>query len=116
MPRSRDRSWSATDLQTASQMGPMIRARGLKAAEELIADALKRGAKLAAGGKRPAHLNKGHFLEPTVLTGVSGRRARHASRNRSRPIAPIVGFSDVDEVIARANALPFGLAGYVFTQ
>ena len=102
-------------LADGVQMGPMIRARGLKAAEELIADALRRGAKLATGGKRPAHLNKGHFLEPTVLTGVPDE-ARIMQEEPFAPIAPIVGFSDVDEVIARANALPFGLAGYVFSN
>lgn len=102
-------------LADGVQMGPMIRARGLRSAEELIADALQRGAKLAAGGKRPAHLNKGHFLQPTVLTGVPDD-ARVMREEPFAPIAPIVGFSDVDEVIARANALPFGLAGYVFTN
>ena len=102
-------------LAEGVQMGPMIRARGLKAAEELIADAVKRGARVTAGGKRPANLNKGHFLEPTVLTGVPDD-ARVMMEEPFAPIAPIVGFTDVDEVIARANALPFGLAGYVFSN
>lgn len=102
-------------LKDGVQMGPMIRARGLKAAEELIADAVSRGAKILTGGKRPAHLNKGHFLEPTVLVEIP-EDARVMHEEPFAPIAPICGFSDTDDVIARANALPFGLAGYVFSN
>lgn len=102
-------------LADGVQMGPMIRARGLKAAEELIADATARGARVLAGGRRPAHLNKGHFLEPTVLSQVPDD-ARVMNEEPFAPIAPITGFSDVDDVIARANALPFGLAAYVFSN
>jgi succinate-semialdehyde dehydrogenase/glutarate-semialdehyde dehydrogenase len=60
-------------------------------------------------------LNKGHFLEPTVLTQVPDE-ARVMQEEPFAPVAPIVSFTDVDEVIIRANALPFGLAGYVFSQ
>jgi succinate-semialdehyde dehydrogenase/glutarate-semialdehyde dehydrogenase len=102
-------------LKDGVQMGPMIRARGLKAAEELIADAVSRGARLLAGGHRPAHLNKGHFLEPTVLVEVPDD-ARVMQEEPFAPIAPIVGFTDMDDVMARANALSFGLAGYVFSR
>lgn len=102
-------------LRDGVHMGPMIRARGLKAAEDLIADAVSRGAQLLAGGQRPPHLNKGHFLEPTVLAQVPDE-ARVMQEEPFAPIAPIVGFSDPDDVITRANALPFGLAGYVFSQ
>ena len=74
-----------------------------------------RAARVLHGGKRPAHLNKGHFLEPTVLTDVSDD-ARIMSEEPFAPIAPILSFADEDEVIARANALPFGLASYVFSN
>ena len=50
-----------------------------------------------------------------MLTGVPDD-ARVMHEEPFAPIAPIVGFTDVDEVIARANALPFGLAGYVFSN
>ena len=102
-------------LDNRTQMGPMIRARGLKAAEGLIADAVSRGARVLAGGRRPPHLNKGHFLEPTVLADVA-EDARVMREEPFAPIAPITGFTDLDDVIARANALPFGLAGYVFSN
>jgi succinate-semialdehyde dehydrogenase/glutarate-semialdehyde dehydrogenase len=102
-------------LDEKTSMGPMIRARGLLGAEELIADALAKKAKLLTGGKRPAHLNKGHFLEPTVLSDVPDD-ARIMYEEPFAPIAPIIRFSNTNEVIARANALPFGLAGYVFSN
>ncbi len=102
-------------LRDGVTMGPMIRARGVDGALELVADAIKRGARLLTGGGRPAHLNKGHFLEPTVLADVADD-ARIMNEEPFAPIAPIATFTDEDDVIRRANALPFGLAAYVFTN
>ena len=96
-------------------MGPMIRARAVDSALALVQDAVERGARLLAGGGRPAHLNKGHFLQPTVLADV-GDDARIMHEEPFAPVAPITTFRDEDEVIERANALPFGLAAYVFTN
>ncbi len=102
-------------LKEGVSMGPMIRARAVVGALELIEDAVQRGARLLTGGGRPAHLNKGHFLEPTVLTDVSDE-ACIMNEEPFAPIAPITTFTDEDDVIRRANALPFGLAAYVFTN
>ncbi len=102
-------------LKEGVTMGPMIRRRAVDAALELIEDAVTRGARLLTGGGRPAHLNTGHFLEPTVLADV-GDDARIMNEEPFAPIAPITTFSDEDEVIRRANALPFGLAAYVFSN
>ncbi|MDR3496608.1 MAG: NAD-dependent succinate-semialdehyde dehydrogenase [Ancalomicrobiaceae bacterium] len=95
-------------------MGPMIRRSALETALELIADARARGARLLAGGGRPAHLNRGHFIEPTVIADVDDG-ARIMQEEPFAPVAPIVGFVDEDAMIERANGLPFGLAAYVFT-
>ena len=97
------------------QIGPMANARGLEVAKSLIQDAVDRGAKLLAGGRRPAGFNRGYFLEPTVLGAVPDD-ARIMVEEPFSPIAPITTFRDFDEVIGRANALPFGLAGYVFSR
>jgi succinate-semialdehyde dehydrogenase/glutarate-semialdehyde dehydrogenase len=102
-------------LDAGVNVGPMIRARAVDTALELIDDATQRGARLLAGGRRPAHLNKGHFLEPTVLADVADD-ARIMHDEPFAPIAPIVSFDDEDEVLERANALPFGLAAYVFSN
>tara|TARA_R110000751_G_scaffold307889_2_gene433708 strand:- start:32943 stop:34397 length:1455 start_codon:yes stop_codon:yes gene_type:complete len=102
-------------LQDGVTIGPMIRERALQSALDLIEDAKQKGASVLAGGQRPADLNKGHFLEPTVLANVPDD-ARIMHDEPFAPIAPITGFTDRDEVMVRANNVPFGLAGYIFTQ
>jgi succinate-semialdehyde dehydrogenase/glutarate-semialdehyde dehydrogenase len=102
-------------LKDGVTMGPMIRARAVDGALALVEDAVAKGARLLHGGRRPAHLNKGHFLEPTVLADVPDD-ARIMIEEPFAPIAPITTFSEEDEVIERANALPFGLAAYVFSN
>jgi len=102
-------------LDPATTMGPMIRARAVDAALTLISDAQDRGARLLAGGARPVHLNRGHFLEPTVLADVPDD-ARIMAEEPFAPVAPIAGWEEFDEVIARANSTEFGLAAYVFTE
>lgn len=102
-------------LDEGVQMGPMANARGLATIQDLTADALDRGAELLAGGRRPEGINRGFFFEPTVLGHVPDE-ARVMHEEPFGPIAPITPFSSYDEVIARANALPFGLAGYVFSN
>ena len=102
-------------LDDGVQMGPMANARGLATAKEMIADAQERGADLLAGGGTPSGMDKGYFLEPTVL-GRVGDDAKIMVEEPFAPVAPITTFTDTDEVLERANSLPFGLAGYVFTS
>lgn len=102
-------------LDPATSMGPMIRARAVDSALALISEARDRGARLLAGGSRPAHLNRGHFLEPTVLADVPDS-ARIMHEEPFAPVAPIAAWDDFDDVIARANSTEFGLAAYVFTE
>jgi succinate-semialdehyde dehydrogenase / glutarate-semialdehyde dehydrogenase len=96
-------------------MGPLANARGLENIKSLVADALERGAELLAGGRPAAGFNRGFFFEPTVLGRVPNG-ARIMTEEPFGPAAPIATFTDFDEVMSRANALPFGLAGYVFTK
>ncbi|MGB5557897.1 MAG: NAD-dependent succinate-semialdehyde dehydrogenase [Paracoccaceae bacterium] len=102
-------------LDDGVQVGPMANKRGLETIQRMTQDALDRGAELLAGGKAPAGFNKGHFMEPTVLGRVPDD-ALVMNEEPFGPIAPITTFSDYDDVIARANSLPFGLAGYVFSN
>ncbi|MBU2960123.1 NAD-dependent succinate-semialdehyde dehydrogenase [Citreicella sp. C3M06] len=97
------------------QVGPMANRRGLETIRRMTQDALDKGAQLLAGGGTPAGANKGFFIEPTVLGQVPDD-ALVMTEEPFGPIAPITTFRDYDEVIARANALPFGLAGYVFSN
>jgi succinate-semialdehyde dehydrogenase/glutarate-semialdehyde dehydrogenase len=95
------------------QMGPLNNARRLEAAERFLADARDGGAKVALGGKRIGA--RGFFFEPTVLTRL-GDRAAIMSEEPFCPVAPIVPFAALDEAIAKANAVDFGLAAYAFTN
>jgi len=102
-------------LDQGVQMGPMANARGLATAKAMIADAQERGADLLAGGGTPEGMNKGYFLEPTVLGRVPDD-AKIMVEEPFAPVAPITTFVDTEDVLDRANSLPFGLAGYVFTS
>jgi succinate-semialdehyde dehydrogenase/glutarate-semialdehyde dehydrogenase len=95
--------------------GPMVNARGRERIEALVQDAVRRGAKVAAGGSRPKDFNRGFFFEPTVLDDVPDD-ARVMIDEPFGPIAPVSGFDTFDDVITRANGTPFGLASYVWTK
>jgi succinate-semialdehyde dehydrogenase / glutarate-semialdehyde dehydrogenase len=94
-------------------MGPMANPRRITAMEGFIADAVKSGAQLRAGGSRIG--NKGNFFEPTVLTNVP-RDARVMSEEPFGPLAIINPFGSFDEVVTEANRLPYGLAAYAYTR
>jgi succinate-semialdehyde dehydrogenase/glutarate-semialdehyde dehydrogenase len=102
-------------LEQTTTTGPMIRARAVESALLLIEDAQSQGARILTGGGRPAHLNRGHFLEPTVLADVPDS-ARIMRDEPFAPVAPIAPWEDFDDVVARANGTEFGLAAYVFTE
>jgi succinate-semialdehyde dehydrogenase/glutarate-semialdehyde dehydrogenase len=98
--------------QAGVTMGPLINTRRLAAMERLVADALERGGKLLAGGRRIG--NEGTYFEPTVITDVPDD-ALIMTEEPFGPVAPIVRFKETEEALARANALPYGLAAFAFT-
>jgi succinate-semialdehyde dehydrogenase/glutarate-semialdehyde dehydrogenase len=93
-------------------MGPLANPRRLTAMERFVADATGRGARLECGGTRLG--NEGNFFAPTVLTDVPDDAALMVEEPFG-PLAPVARFSTLDQAIARANALPFGLAAFAFT-
>lgn len=100
-------------LDPAVQMGPLANGRRVEAIDRLVRDACARGAKRLAGGERRA--GPGYFFPPTVLADVPD----DALAMREEPFAPLALIQPVDsldEAIRKANALPFGLAAYAFTQ
>ncbi|MGW1748385.1 NAD-dependent succinate-semialdehyde dehydrogenase [Streptomyces sp. NPDC002092] len=100
-------------LAEGTTMGPLANERRLKSLERLTADAVARGAKVLTGGER---LDRpGYFFAPTVLTDVP-EDADLLHEEPFGPIAPIVPFTDLDEALRTANALPYGLAAYGFTD
>jgi succinate-semialdehyde dehydrogenase/glutarate-semialdehyde dehydrogenase len=102
-------------IDPAVTCGPLINTRGRDRIEAMTRDALGQGARLLAGGQRPAAFNKGYFFEPTVLDDVP-EDALVMREEPFGPIAPIAAWDSFDDVIARANSTPFGLASYVFTR
>ncbi|AUW59652.1 NAD-dependent succinate-semialdehyde dehydrogenase [Sphingobium sp. SCG-1] len=100
-------------LDAGTTMGPLAHDRRVRAMEGFVADAVSRGAEVVVGGA--ALKGDGHFFEPTVLFNTPDE-SRIMLEEPFGPVAPISIFDDVDEVLGRANALPFGLASYVFTR
>jgi succinate-semialdehyde dehydrogenase / glutarate-semialdehyde dehydrogenase len=99
-------------LADGTTMGPLANPRRLDAMEGFVADAKKRGAQIRAGGGR--HGNQGFFFAPTVVTNIPDD-SRLMTEEPFGPVAPITPFKTFDEVVERANSLPFGLAAYAFT-
>jgi len=100
-------------LDPESTMGPLANPRRINAMESILADAEEKGAKIETGGSRIG--NQGNFFEPTVLTNVP-ENARIMNEEPFGPVAVMLPFKDTDEVLERANKLPFGLASYAFTH
>ena len=69
--------------------------------------------KIVTGGSR--HGNQSYFFQPTVITDVPDD-SKIMTEEPFGPVAPIVPFKTFDEVVERANSLPFGLAAYAFTS
>jgi len=95
------------------QMGPLANPRRLTAMAEFTQDAVDRGARVAAGGERIGQ--SGNFWAPTVLVDVP-LDAKVFNDEPFGPMAAIRSFNTMDEAIAEANRLPFGLAGYAYTR
>jgi succinate-semialdehyde dehydrogenase/glutarate-semialdehyde dehydrogenase len=102
-------------LDEGVTMGPMAEPGHRDKALRLAQDAAARGAKLLTGGRRPPHLPKGYFVEPTVLAGVP-RDAAIMREEPFVPVMPIVPFRTLEEALAMANDTPYALASYVATR
>ncbi len=95
------------------QVGPLIDDAGRAKVEELVSDAVDRGAKAVCGGTRPG--GPGYFYPPTVLAGVEPG-SRILKEEVFGPVAPVATFETDDEAIAAANDTEFGLVSYAYTQ
>ena len=103
-------------LDAANQMGPLANPRRPEAIESFIGNAVKAGARLAAGGERGGgSQDRGFFFRPTVLTDVP-LEARVMNEEPFGPIALMRPFRTFDEAVEQANRLPYGLAAYCFTE
>lgn len=100
-------------LDAASNMGPMANARRPQSIAELVDDARDAGARVLAGGA-PGD-GDGFFYQPTVLADVP-LSAKAMNDEPFGPVALLAPFGSVEDAIAQANRLPFGLAAYCFTE
>jgi succinate-semialdehyde dehydrogenase/glutarate-semialdehyde dehydrogenase len=101
-------------LEPDAQVGPLIHERRIGAMQAMVDDALTYpGAKLLCGGRRLER--PGSFYQPTVLEAVPPA-ARVQREEPFGPIALLDEFIELDDAVRRANALPFGLAAYAFTN
>jgi len=100
-------------LAEGTQMGPLANPRRLTAMADFCEDATRKGATVLAGGQRIG--NAGNFWQPTVLADVP-LDARVFNDEPFGPVAAIRSFNQLDEAIAEANRLSYGLAGYAFTK
>ncbi|BBZ21660.1 aldehyde dehydrogenase family protein [Mycolicibacter hiberniae] len=98
----------------ATMMGPLIREVQRERVESLIASGVEEGAQIAFGGKRPAHLDRGYYVEPTLFVGVDNSM-RIAQEEIFGPVAVVIPFTDDDDAVRIANDSRYGLAGGVWS-
>lgn len=96
-------------------MGPQVKKDHRDFLLDLIKDAVDKGAKVVYGGRIPESLTKGNFIMPTLLDNMQDDM-RITHEEVFGPIFPIYTFSDVDDVIKRANDTTYGLAAYVYAH
>jgi succinate-semialdehyde dehydrogenase/glutarate-semialdehyde dehydrogenase len=100
-----------------SKIGPMINARAVDKIARHVDDAVAKGAKVAAGGRRVrnAIADGPHYYAPTVLTGAT-KEMELSCEETFGPVAPVFRFTTEAEAVELANDTPFGLAAYFYTQ
>jgi succinate-semialdehyde dehydrogenase / glutarate-semialdehyde dehydrogenase len=101
-----------------SQVGPMINARAVEKIERHVNDAVRRGAKVLAGGRRLQEEGSaalGNYYAPTVLANAT-REMQLASEETFGPVVPLFRFESEDEVVSDANDTPYGLAAYFYAR
>jgi len=105
----------ATD--PAAQIGPMINARAVEKIERHVKDAVGRGARVVAGGTRikSDRCPGPNYYAPTVLVDVNATMDCSCEETFG-PVAPVTRFSTEADVVAEANATPFGLAAYFYSN
>lgn len=96
------------------QLGPLASRRQLERVESYIAAGVSGGATLIAGGQRPAHLERGFFIEPTLFANVDNTSVI-AQEEIFGPVLSLIPCGDVDDAVRIANDSNFGLHGSVFT-
>ena len=109
-----------TDVDIANKegrhIGPVVSKVQYDKIQNLIHEGIKEGAKLVAGGPdRPAHLNKGYFVKPTIFADVNNEMTI-AKEEIFGPVVSIIPFSTEEEAIKISNDTAYGLTNYIQTK
>lgn len=96
-------------------MGPLVSAEHLKKVEWYIKKGVEEGARLLYGGIRPAGLEKGFFIMPTILCDAA-HNMTIAREEIFGPVAVIIKYTDSDDITALANDSPYGLCAHIWTS
>jgi len=100
-------------LDESTELGPVQNARQLAVVESLVDDAKKQGGTILCGGERLA--GNGYFYKPTVVTNITD--GDHlVDEEQFGPVIPVIKYTDVEEVIERANKNPCGLGGSIWSR
>jgi acyl-CoA reductase-like NAD-dependent aldehyde dehydrogenase len=99
----------------ATEVGPLISERQRAKVEDLVSEAVERGAEAVVGGRRPALDLPGWFYEPTVLTG-GDPAARIEREEIFGPVVTVQPFDDEEQAVRLANDSTFGLGASVWTR
>ncbi|AQU70299.1 NADP-dependent succinic semialdehyde dehydrogenase [Streptomyces niveus] len=102
-------------MDESTDVGPLASEQGRADLEELVDDAVNRGATARCGGRRPDGPDRGWYYEPTVLTDVSPDMRIH-HEEAFGPVATLYRVTDLDEAVRLANDTPFGLSSNVWTR
>ncbi|MFD6874215.1 MULTISPECIES: NADP-dependent succinic semialdehyde dehydrogenase [unclassified Streptomyces] len=98
-----------------TDVGPLATESGRRDVEELVEDAVSRGATVLCGGRRPPGREEGWFYEPTVLADITSEM-RIDLEETFGPVATLYRVGSLDEAVERANHTPFGLSSNVWTR
>lgn len=113
----RARALRVGDPMQDVDLGPKVNRPEVEKIESIVNEAIRAGANVLLGGKRlhDGRFARGHWFEPTVLTGL-GNDAPIFQREVFGPVIPVLRFHDFDQAIGYANQTEYGLSAFVFTN
>lgn len=102
-------------FDSGTAVGPIAMQRQLERVEDYIRVGIEEGARVAVGGSRPAGMDSGYYMTPTLFVDVSNDM-RIAREEIFGPVVVAIPYDDIDDAIRIANDSPYGLSGAVFTH
>jgi acyl-CoA reductase-like NAD-dependent aldehyde dehydrogenase len=102
-------------FEPTTGIGPLIAERQRDRVENYIASGRSQGARLVTGGGRPAHLDRGWYVEPTLFADVDNNM-RVAREEIFGPVVCVLSYRDLDDAVAIANDSDYGLSGAVYAN